>query len=104
MPHDPPASASATSPVPASARSPAPAPGTPTPIGDADRRLDERLVELEIKFAFAEDLLDTLNALLAQQAERIEALGREVVRLKSRVDNGDSAGGASARDERPPHY
>mgnify|MGYP003627399181 FL=1 len=42
-----------------------------------------RLDDIEVKLAFAEELLDSLNALVARQAGQIEALGREVVQLKN---------------------
>ncbi len=78
-----------------------PPPGSPP----ADPR-EARLVELEIKLAFAEDLLESLNAQVARQAERIEVLGRELLRLKSRVEQGGTGEGTppGAVDERPPHY
>ena len=63
--------------------------------------------DVEIKLAFAEDLLDSLNALVARQAEQIEALGREVVRLKERLERagtGDALGPFDPADEIPPHY
>lgn len=67
-----------------------------------------RLDDLEIKLAFAEELLDTLNTLVARQSEQIEALGREVVLLKNRLDRGDAGADAATAsgedDERPPHY
>ena len=66
-----------------------------------------RLDDIEVKLAFAEELLDSLNALVARQAGQIEALGREVVQLKNRLDRGDAGAGAmspSGDDDRPPHY
>ncbi|MGH1359933.1 MAG: SlyX family protein [Burkholderiaceae bacterium] len=66
-----------------------------------------RLDEVEIKLAYTEDLLETLNKQVARQAEQIEALGRELVRLKDRVDRTasvDDTGGAEAGDDKPPHY
>ena len=68
---------------------------------DADRRL----TDLEIKASYAEDLLDALNAQVAQQQEQIDLLLREVSRL--RQQGGDEAGMSSPRsprDELPPHY
>lgn len=93
---------SSTAQVPTDVRATAPA--APSAVGaDTSARLDE----LEIKLAFAEDLLESLNALVARQAEQIEALGREVVRLKERTERGDGGVGGAAgapADERPPHY
>lgn len=79
----------------------------PFPLTGALAPLLARLDELEIKLSFAEDLLESLNALVARQADQIDALGREVARLKERTERGDAgtaAGGHSASDDRPPHY
>lgn len=76
---------------------------------------DARLDELEIRLAFFEDLIDTLNGVVARQGEQIEALGRELVRLRQRSDAGGAGGAGPAAgaddgpgpgylDERPPHY
>jgi SlyX protein len=66
---------------------------------------DQRLTDLEIKASYADDLLDTLNALVARQQEQIDLLLREVSRLRQRGgDDGQSAGPRDPRDELPPHY
>ncbi len=66
---------------------------------------DQRLTDLEIKASYADDLLDTLNALVAQQQEQIDLLLREVSRLRQRGgDDGQPAGPRDPRDELPPHY
>lgn len=66
---------------------------------------DQRLTELEIKASYADDLLDTLNALVARQQEQIDLLLREVSRLRQRGgDETLSAGPRDPRDELPPHY
>jgi SlyX protein len=66
---------------------------------------DKRLTDLEIKASYADDLLDTLNALVAQQQEQIDLLLREVSRLRQRGgDDGQPAGPRDPRDELPPHY
>lgn len=65
---------------------------------------DDRLTQLEIKISYAEDMLDTLNALVAKQQDQIDLLLREVSRLRQQ-DSGLAAGGPVApRDELPPHY
>jgi SlyX protein len=66
-------------------------------------RLEERLTELEIKLGYAEDLLDTLNALVARQQEQIERLARELVALRLERES-DPAPSRAPLDERPPHY
>jgi SlyX protein len=66
--------------------------------------MDERIVELEVKLAFAEDLLETLNATVYRQQERIEALERQVRDLRKLVAEALPAEQRSLRDEIPPHY
>ena len=67
-------------------------------------RLDERITELEIKLSYTEDLLDTLNGLVARQQQDISMLLREVVNLRQQGDEPDSAAPRNLRDELPPHY
>lgn len=70
----------------------------PTPI-------ENRLVDLEIKAGFTEDLLDQLNAQVYRQQQQIEALIEALRQLRERVP--ESGGGAemrNLRDEIPPHY
>lgn len=66
--------------------------------------MDERVTELEVKLAFAEDLLETLNATVYRQQERIEALERTVRDLRKLVAEALPAEQRSLRDEIPPHY
>lgn len=66
--------------------------------------VDRRLTELEIKASLAEDLLDTLNAMVARQQETIEMLGREIVRLRQQQTPGEDGAPPTLRDEVPPHY
>lgn len=65
---------------------------------------DERLTRLEIQLAYAEDLLDTLNTLVAQQQEQITLLLREVGQLRRQREDDAPGGFRSLRDELPPHY
>jgi SlyX protein len=67
--------------------------------------VDERLLALEEKASFSEDLLDELNRTVARQHQQIESLARELVRLRGQVSelaDGESAG--SSGNEPPPHY
>ncbi|QHE77348.1 SlyX family protein [Hydrogenophaga sp. PBL-H3] len=66
---------------------------------------EQRLTDLEIKVSYADDLLDTLNQLVARQQEQIDLLLREVSRQRQRgSDDGVSAAPRDPRDELPPHY
>jgi len=66
--------------------------------------MDERLTELEVKLAFAEDLLETLNATVARQQQEIDALQRQVRQLREQLLAQSPAEPHSLRDEIPPHY
>lgn len=79
--------------------------GGMTAPSHASPDIDQRLTDLEIKASYADDLLDTLNALVAKQQEQIDVLLREVSRLRQRGgEDGQSAGPRDPRDELPPHY
>ena len=70
----------------------------PTPI-------EHRLIDLEIKSGFTEDLLDQLNAQVYRQQQQIDALIQELRLMRDRLP--ESGGGEetrSLRDEIPPHY
>ena len=72
---------------------------------DIPQAIDNRLVDLEVKAAYAEDLLDQINTLVYQQQQQIDALMRELRQLRERLP--ESGGGAEVRnlrDEIPPHY
>jgi SlyX protein len=60
--------------------------------------LDARLTELEVKASYADDLLDTLNHIVAEQQRQIDRLTREVGLLQA------GAAPRSLRDELPPHW
>ena len=65
---------------------------------------DDRLTQLEIKISYAEDMLDTLNALVAKQQDQIDLLLREVARLRQQDPGSAPSGPVVPRDELPPHY
>ena len=74
------------------------------PPDDTQERLDERIVQLEIKLSYAEDLLDTLNALASRQQDQIDLLMREVAQLRRQREDEAPTTVRSLRDELPPHY
>ena len=55
--------------------------------------------------AFQEDLLSTLNDVIANQDQRLSALIRKLERLEEQQrENGFGGGGDGLADEPPPHY
>jgi SlyX protein len=75
-----------------------------TPFSD---RLVARIDELEIRVAFLDDLLDSLNATVSQQAQQLMDLQSQFKVLYSRVESNGKDEGIEAFDaasEVPPHY
>jgi SlyX protein len=71
--------------------------------------LEARLVELELKAVWSEDLLEQLDRVVARQQAQIEGLARELAGLRERLAAAEAAAAAggtapSLRDELPPHY
>jgi SlyX protein len=64
-----------------------------------NQSLEDRIVELEIKLSYADDLLEQLNTTVALQQSQLELLGRELRLLKQRDTNLPMG-----REEPPPHY
>jgi SlyX protein len=65
---------------------------------------DQRLIELEIKASFTEDLLDQLNAVVVRQQQQIDALLREIGKLRQSSTDGGMAAPRNLRDDLPPHF
>jgi SlyX protein len=66
---------------------------------------DERIINLEIKFAHQDDFLYQLNEVVTSQQKTIERLEKEILDLKRNVNPGNSVdGNRSLSDDKPPHY
>ena len=63
-----------------------------------------RLVELETKLAFAEDLLDTLNQTVVRQQDQIDSLQAQLRLLHRQLQDMRPDDARTLRDELPPHY
>ena len=69
--------------------------------------MTERLIELEIKLAFAEDQIEALNHTVYAQQQQLDLLQRQFRLLHQQVNEmkGEEAGQAfDPRDDIPPHY
>jgi len=73
-------------------------------MNDPTTRIEQRLIELEIKASYAEDLLDELNGLVARQQTQIDALVRRLAAVQEQGPSGAPEAFRSLRDELPPHY
>ncbi len=66
--------------------------------------MEARLTELEVKLAFAEDLLETLNRTVYRQQEQIDRLQQELRTLRQQMQQSLPSEQRSLREEIPPHY
>ena len=66
---------------------------------------DARLMELEIKLSYMEDLVEQLNVSVYRQQQAIDVLVEEVRNLRRQVAPAEGASrSTNLRDELPPHY
>jgi SlyX protein len=65
---------------------------------------EQRLIDLEIKLSFTEDLVDDLNQIVVRQQQQIDLLVRELTALRQQAGDNTSGTFRSLRDELPPHY
>jgi len=65
---------------------------------------EQRLTNLEIKASYTDDLLDTLNDIVARQQDLIDRLRREVHALRAQPHGGTPTAPRSLADDLPPHY
>ena len=64
---------------------------------------EDRFVDIEIKLAHQEDLVETLNQLVYAQQKRMDKLEAMCAALAQHIrDNAHD--GPNAVNERPPHY
>ncbi len=75
----------------------------PTQTSNLLEPVIERVMELEIKASYTEDLLEQLNMTIYRQQQQIDALIGELRDLRQRVPEG-SGQPRNLRDELPPHY
>ena len=67
--------------------------------------IEERLVNIEAKIAFQEDLIEELNKTVYQQQQRLERLEAACASLARHLQSLTEARNEGMSDnERPPHY
>ena len=64
---------------------------------------EQRLVDVEIKLSYTEDLLDELNLVIYRQQQQIDLLVEQIRLLRQQAPEAGSAP-RSPQDELPPHY
>lgn len=66
---------------------------------------EDRLVDIEIKIARQEDLVDTLNKTVYAQQKKIDELETLCAALARHIrEIRDAAGTGGPANEKPPHY
>ena len=67
--------------------------------------IEERLVNIEAKITFQEDLIEELNKTVYQQQQKLDRLEAVCASLARRMQSLDEAGNEDMpANERPPHY
>lgn len=64
---------------------------------------ENRFVDIEIKLAHQEDLVESLNQMVYQQSRRIDQLEAMVSQLAEHIRN-NAQSGPNPVNDRPPHY
>lgn len=64
---------------------------------------EDRFVEIEIKLAHQEDLVETLNELVYEQQKRMDKLEAMCGALAQHIRD-NAHGGPNMLNEKPPHY
>lgn len=67
-------------------------------------QLEARIMELEVKASYTDDLLEQLNMTIYRQQQQIDVLINEVRQLRQQVPEGEQTAPRNLRDELPPHY
>ncbi|MGC2457214.1 MAG: SlyX family protein [Gallionellaceae bacterium] len=66
--------------------------------------IEERLVKIETKISFQEDLIEELNKTVYQQQKKLERLEAICESLARHVESLAAATEGKPAHERPPHY
>lgn len=68
-------------------------------------KIDERIMALEVKLAFQEDLVDTLNQVLIRQQQQVDLLQQQLRVLYQQLKSLQPSNIADVSQEAPPpHY
>ena len=65
---------------------------------------EDRLIDIEIKLARSDDMLEALNKVVYEQQKKIELLETLYTALLRRVPESADEGGRTVEHEKPPHY
>ncbi len=63
-----------------------------------------RIDALEIRIAYLDETIETLNNTITAQWKQIDALSREMLSLRERLEDAEAKSGTVTAHEPPPHY
>jgi SlyX protein len=67
--------------------------------------LAARIDALEIRIAYQDETIETLNKTITEQWRQIDALSREMMNLRDRLNDAEMKSvGGTAPEPPPPHY
>jgi SlyX protein len=69
--------------------------------------MEDRLIALESKLAFTEDMLESLNLTVFRQQQQIDQLQQQIRLLYQQMQSNspsEKATSTDAREDVPPHY
>jgi SlyX protein len=66
--------------------------------------MDQRIINLEVKFSHQDMLLEELNKIVTSQQMMLEKLQKEITELKHIQSENAPQSPRSLADEVPPHY
>lgn len=65
---------------------------------------ETRIIDLEIKISYQEELVQDLNKVVCQQQKQLDALQETCAYLMERVKRLLASAEGETRNEKPPHY
>jgi len=75
-----------------------------SPKETENQQLNERLTDLEVKFAYTQETVDTLNEQVAKQWSVIDKLVRQLDMMRDQVETMAADMGKPGSEPPPPHY
>lgn len=67
--------------------------------------IEDRLINIETKISFQEDMIEELNKVIYQQQQKLDHLEAICASLARRIESMDETGNEiKSVNERPPHY
>lgn len=65
---------------------------------------EKKIVDLEEKIAFFQNMLDDLNMVVFRQGETIEKLNNQIKETNEKLINQSESNQSKIIDDKPPHY